>query len=215
MRVYSVPASAKFLSLEPAIWYGESQEKSSVLDKRYKSIAEEGVCRSSQSQYGPSPASSQLALSSFSVVTPFPVLFSDLDPFGHVNNLTYLRWCENARVEYLQRIEMWTDFPPSGAGPIIANVSCDYKAQVKHPDTVHVGSRAVRIGNSSLQMEHIVFSQERSAVVAFIRAAVVWIDYARGKPITIPADIRRRISDLEGWSDEGLAVAAAAGGAKS
>ena len=137
-------------------------------------------------------------LAAFPVVTTIPVLWSDEDAFGHVNNLTYLRWCENSRVEYLRRISMWTELPPRGVGPILASVKCDYKAQLKYPDTVSIGTRVGKIGNSSLQMEHIIVSQETNSVAAVIDSTIVLLDYQQGRPVTIPASFRRVIGDLEG-----------------
>ena len=90
------------------------------------------------------------ALAGFPVVTTFPVLWGDQDPFGHVNNLVYLRWCESVRVEYLERVGMWVPLPPQGVGPILASIHCDYKLPLNYPDTVHVGARVTRIGNSSM-----------------------------------------------------------------
>lgn len=139
-------------------------------------------------------------LAAFPVVTTIPILWGDEDAFGHVNNLTYLRWCESSRVDYLRRVSMWTELPPSGAGPILASLKCDYKAQLKYPDTVCIGTRVAKIGNSSFQMEHHVVSRDLKTVAAIIDSTLVLFDYKQGKPVRIPATIRRVIGDLEGNS---------------
>ena len=143
-------------------------------------------------------SSENLSLADFPVVTTIPILWGDEDAFGHVNNLTYLRWCESSRVDYLRRISMWIGLPPSGAGPILASMKCDYKAQLKYPDTVCIGTRVGRIGNSSFQMEHIVVSRELNVVAAIVDSTVVLYDYTENKPVTIPAEFRRIIGNLEG-----------------
>jgi acyl-CoA thioester hydrolase len=139
-------------------------------------------------------------LAGYPVVTTIPLLWGDEDAFGHVNNLIYLRWCETARVEYMLRTGMWVDLPPSGAGPILASVKCDYKAQLTYPDTVDVGTRIGAIKNSSFQMEHIVVSRNLGGVAAAVDSTLVWFDYGSGKSVTVPQEIRRVIAELQGKS---------------
>jgi acyl-CoA thioesterase FadM len=102
--------------------------------------------------------------------------------------------------DYLRRVSMWTELPPSGAGPILASLKCDYKAQLKYPDTVCIGTRVAKIGNSSFQMEHLVVSRELKTVAAIIDSTLVLFDYKQSKPVRIPATIRRVIGNLEGNS---------------
>ncbi len=136
-------------------------------------------------------------LDGFAVITSIPVLWGDEDAFGHVNNVVFLRWCEEARVVYLRRIASWTDMPAAGVGPIIAAVHCDYKAQLRYPDTVDIGTRVDRIGNSSIGMHHLIVSREQNIVVAEADSTVVLFDYGNARPVTVADDIRARIGDLE------------------
>jgi len=143
-----------------------------------------------------------ILLTGFPVVTTIPVLWGDQDAFGHVNNLACLRWSETARIEYLLRVEMFPALPPSGIAPILASIKCDYKAQVKYPDTIFAGARVTRIGNSSVQMEHLVVSQKQERAVALVDSTLVLLDYIHNKPVPIPAEIRKIIEDIEGRSFE-------------
>lgn len=142
-------------------------------------------------------ATSEL-LQDFPIVTPLTVLWGDQDALGHVNNTVYLRWCETARVVYLDRIGMLGVFVSVSRGPILASVSCDYRQPVKYPDSVHVGARVARIGNSSFIMEHRIVGQAVAAVVAEASSTLVFFDYKENRSIQLPDDLRRAISDLEG-----------------
>ncbi|MGA3259139.1 MAG: thioesterase family protein [Bryobacteraceae bacterium] len=138
------------------------------------------------------------ALAGFPVVTTFPVLWGDQDPFGHVNNLVYLRWCESVRVEYLERVGMWVPLPPQGVGPILASIHCDYKLPLNYPDTVHVGARVTRIGNSSVRMEHLIVSHKRDELAAAVDSTLVMLDYASGRSSSVSVEIRAKIAEIEG-----------------
>src|SRR5256885_557267 len=48
-----------------------------------------------------------MPLAQFKVVIDQPVAWGDMDSFGHVNNVVYFRYFENARVEYFRRIGWW------------------------------------------------------------------------------------------------------------
>ena len=138
------------------------------------------------------------ALAGFPVVVEIPLLWGDEDAFGHVNNVVYLRWCETARVEYLRRIGMWVALPPRGTGPILASIKCDYKMPLNYPDTVGVGARVARIGNSSIRMEHCIVSKALDTVAATADSTIVLLDYSANKTVHVPPEMRRIIAELEG-----------------
>ena len=125
-------------------------------------------------------------------------MWGDLDPFGHVNNLTYLRWAETARVDYLLRIGQFPDLPPAGVAPILASMKCDYRRVVNHPDTLLIGTRIPRIGNSSIQMIHRIVRQNLNEIAAEVDSTLVLLDYSVGRPVRVPDDTRKLIAELEG-----------------
>jgi len=54
-----------------------------------------------------------------------------------------------------------------------------------------------RIGNSSIRMEHCIVSKALDAVAATADSTIVLLDYGANKPVHVPAEIRRRIAELE------------------
>jgi acyl-CoA thioester hydrolase len=138
-------------------------------------------------------------LSGYPLVTTLPILWGDEDSFAHVNNLAYLRWCETARVEYMRRVAFWIDSqPPAGAGPILANLNCDYLLPLNFPDTVDIGTRVAAVGNSSIRMEQVVVSRTQRALAAKVQSTAVLLDYSIGRPVRVPDAIRAAIAELEG-----------------
>ena len=79
------------------------------------------------------------ALREFPVVKAVPVQWGDMDAFAHVNNTVYLRWFESARLAYFERLAVSTS--NRGVAPILASVSCRFRAPVTYPDVVHAGAR--------------------------------------------------------------------------
>lgn len=133
----------------------------------------------------------------FSVVIELPVLWSDQDAMGHVNNTVPVRWFESARLAYLEREGIEHLLADAGLGPILAAVSCNFRRQLHYPDRVLVGIRVVRIGRSSLTMEHAVWSRRLGALTADGDSTCVAIDYADGRSRPIPDTVRAAIARLE------------------
>ncbi len=134
------------------------------------------------------------ALSDFRTITSLPVQWGDMDAFGHVNNVVYIRWFESARIDLLNAIQSSVTMAAGGVGPILVSVKCDYKRQLHFPDTVHIGSRVSNMGKTSIDVEHKVYSQEQQAVVASGVSVLVVFDYDGNRPVRIPDDVRQQIA---------------------
>jgi len=126
-----------------------------------------------------------------------PVFWGDQDAFGHVNNLVYLGWAETARVDYLIKVGLWEMIDTLKIGPILASISCNYRKPVTYPDTVRVGTRVTRLGNSSFGMEHRIVSVTAGAVVAEVDSTLVVIDYRDGRPTPVPQSVRQAIEAFQ------------------
>lgn len=133
----------------------------------------------------------------FPVWITWPVQWGDQDAFGHVNNTVYLRWFESSRIEYSQRVGLAQVDASQRVAPILAAVSCNYRRQIRFPDTVHVGARIVRLGRSSMTMQHRVLSSANAELAAEGDCVVVTYDYLTKRPIPIPPELREAISRIE------------------
>lgn len=137
-------------------------------------------------------------LRDYPVVVSLAVEWGDQDTLGHVNNTVYLKWCETARVVYLEQIEMWQMIRAEGKGPIIAALNCNYLYPVTFPDTVQIGARVSKIGNSSFRMVHHVVSLKENRIVADSDTVIVFVEYKDSRSLRVPDSIREAVAQLEG-----------------
>lgn len=144
------------------------------------------------------PASIATRLPGFPIAIRLPVLWGDQDAFGHVNNTVFLRWFESARIEYIRQVTRVDAPSPDSAGLILASIQCDFRLPVNFPDLVVIGARVARIGNSSMRMEHAVWSETQQAQVAEGHSTIVVFDYAAGRSRPVPDEARAAIAALEG-----------------
>jgi acyl-CoA thioester hydrolase len=137
------------------------------------------------------------ALAEFPALFTVPVQWGDQDAFGHVNNVVYLRWFETIRIVYLQQGGLDPLLAAHRLGPILASVTCNYRRQLLYPDTITIGGRVTRLGRTSLQMVHAIYSHQQQAIVADGESVLVTFDYHDQKSIVIPLDVRQAIGRFE------------------
>jgi len=139
----------------------------------------------------------QNLLSPFPVIMEFPIAWGDMDAFSHVNNLTYIRHFESSRIAYFEKIEMLEYMELTGIGPILASVSCKFKAPLTYPDTVWIGASVIRIDEDRFTMHHRVVSQRLRKVAAEGEGVLVTYNYRKGVKVSVPDTIREKITLLQ------------------
>ena len=136
-------------------------------------------------------------LAGFPVVIDQPVDWGDMDAFGHVNNVAYFRYFENARIEYFRRIGWWACLSETGIGPIVGSTRARFRRPVKYPDTLRAGAKVLSIGADRLTFRHVLVSRATGEMVTEGDAVVVCIDYRANAKVPVPEELRRRIEALE------------------
>lgn len=147
-------------------------------------------------------------MNNWPIVTELPVLWGDMDDFGHVNNIIYLKWCETSRVELfreiwnLKSLKMQDIMEKEGMGPILANFNMNYKIPIQYPDMITVKTRITSIGNTSFGVGHELFSKtNKDKIVARGESVIVMIDYKSGKKSTIDDNNRSLLKQFFGGPD--------------
>jgi len=136
--------------------------------------------------------------SEYPSVISLPVLWGDMDAFQHVNNVASIRWFESSRIHLIEDPRLADAIRAQGGAPILATVTCNYRRQLRYPDTVHVGSRVSRIGNTSLTIQHAMVSEQHDAIVSDGHSVLVCFDYTTQRPIRVSDELRSAIERLQG-----------------
>jgi len=134
-------------------------------------------------------------LQDFPIQVKIPVAWGEMDSFGHVNNIYYLRYFETARIRFFEEIGLLQYLKERGIGPILAETSCRFRRPVFYPDTLTVGARIKSIGKTSFIMEFSVMS-DASGLAASGEARMVIYDYKASKKTDIPDHIKEKLSTL-------------------
>ncbi len=128
---------------------------------------------------------------------PIEIRYSDLDPQGHVNNARFLTYFEQARVQYLIHLGLFSrEQSFLEIGIIIAEAAITFKAPVYFGTQARVGVRVSRLGTKSMRMEYEMVDDE-GIVYATGSSAIVTFDYKTHATIPIPDSWREIISKFE------------------
>ena len=132
-----------------------------------------------------------------------PVQWGDMDSFQHVNNVSYLRWFESARIAYFERAGILERMASERVGPILARQTIDYRLPLQYPDTLRVATTVIKLGKTSFTMGLRMRSRAQGrAIAAEGESVVVMMDYRAGRKIQLWEELRRRIEELEASAPE-------------
>ena len=117
------------------------------------------------------------------------VRWGDMDSFKHVNNAQYLRYLEEARVQWLASIQGIT--LGDRISPVLASSNVNYRQSIEWPSDIAIELSIERIGNSSLAMGHrMVAADDASVLYSDGSVVMVWIDTQTGKSVPLPEAVR-------------------------
>jgi acyl-CoA thioester hydrolase len=130
---------------------------------------------------------------------PIEVRYGDLDPQGHVNNAKYLTYFEQARVNYLIQLGLFSrDQSFMEIGVVIADIHIAYHAPIHYDDNIKVGVKTIKLGGKSVVLDQCVMSTDTGKTMAEGKVVMVTFDYKDLKSIPVPVEWKNRISEFEG-----------------
>jgi len=124
-----------------------------------------------------------------------------MDAYGHVNNAIFLRYLEEARIDFLS-----LRGKESKQGSVVARHEIDYKRQLVHrPDPVDIELWVTEIRAASFTVTYEVKDED----LVYVRAltVVVPFDFETQRPRRITSEEREF---LEGYRDDAVEEAVAA-----
>ena len=126
--------------------------------------------------------------------THIAVRWGDMDAMGHVNNATYFRYMETARIDWFRSIGCVPD--AQGEGPVIVNAFCNFIRQFEYPDEVLLKMYVSDPGRTTFEswatMEKVA---EPGVVCAAGGATTIWVNFPQQKAVGLPDWIRAIVSD--------------------
>jgi acyl-CoA thioester hydrolase len=129
------------------------------------------------------------------LTVPMPLRWGDMDAQGHVNNVQYFRYTEQARIEWFDR------FAPErhreGRGPVVAQTGCRFIRSIVYPATIEVLVYCAVPGRSSFRHRYVIRDIAQPELrYAEGEAVMVWVDHATQKSTPLPDWVRANLPSV-------------------
>lgn len=122
-----------------------------------------------------------------------PIRWGDMDALGHVNNAAYFTYMEQVRVGWLASVGAEALGPGAREGSVIVNACCTFNKSITYPATLRVQIHGGAPGRTSFESYYTLQDADTHVVYATGTARVVWVNYASGRAIPLPAFVRRHL----------------------
>ncbi|MFI0719941.1 acyl-CoA thioesterase [Streptomyces sp. NPDC021224] len=127
-----------------------------------------------------------------------PLRWGDMDAYGHVNNVVFLRYLEEARIDFMFRLAPGEGSASFTGGSVVARHEIDYLRPLVHRhEPVVVETWVTHISAASMTVAYEVKDEE----TVYARATTVVVPYnlAAGRPRRITPEER---AFLEKYRDD-------------
>jgi acyl-CoA thioester hydrolase len=122
--------------------------------------------------------------------------WQDNDVYGHVNNVEYYSFFDTAINSWL--IEQGgLDIHAGSTIGLCAESSCRFLGPLVFPETISVGLRVAKVGNSSVRYELAIFAEDAEEPAAEGWFVHVFVDRDNRRPEPIPEPLAAALRRLE------------------
>ncbi|WP_329457839.1 acyl-CoA thioesterase [Streptomyces sp. NBC_01497] len=123
-----------------------------------------------------------------------PLRWADMDAFGHVNNVVFLRYLEEARIDFMFRLAPGDGSASFSGGSVVARHEIDYKLPLVHryePVPIELWVTEVKAASLTVAYEVKDVASEDGPERVYVRASTVVV------PFDLDAQRPRRITAEE------------------
>ncbi len=126
------------------------------------------------------------------------VRWSEIDGYGHLNNIAYFSYFEAGRTRYI--LDAFSKDALNGKHPLHVMVNCtmNFRSEVHFPSQVDIGIAISAVGTTSYTMSCGMFLAQTDVLVADGTGVLVLVDPAFKRPMAVPEEIIHRFEEREG-----------------
>ncbi|MDD3477650.1 MAG: thioesterase family protein [Candidatus Izemoplasmatales bacterium] len=112
--------------------------------------------------------------------------YYETDQMGIIHHSNYIRWFEEARVDFLDQIGFsYKKATEHGIDFAVLSVECQYKSMVKYGDTVAIETKIAEVSKTRIKLEYIIRDHMTQELRAIGSSSHCWYDNAKQKPVSL------------------------------
>ncbi len=121
------------------------------------------------------------------------VRFGDCDAMRHVNNVAYLTFFEDARIQYVRQLLGDDPIARGDFGFIFAECKINYRAPAFFGEEIRTYVRPGEVARSSLRIEFAMHAAGDDRLLAEGYGVLVGYDYAAGRSRPLPESLKAQL----------------------
>ena len=131
--------------------------------------------------------------------TKIEIAWGDMDAFGHVNNVSYLKYFETARAKYFSELSLWSSHgvTVSSGAMVLTNIDVNYRKQIRFPHTLVVTISIVSMSLRGFTINCTMWNEADECVLD-AKAQLVWFNFSLNKISSLPQQFKEVVSAFEG-----------------
>ncbi len=119
-----------------------------------------------------------------------------LDVYQHVNNARYLEFLEEARWEWLEKMDAFQWMIENHLAFVVVNININYRRPAVLGDVLCITSRLMQLNGKSGVIAQDIMLQEEGSAIADATLTFVCIDLRTQKALPVEGELRTRMESL-------------------
>lgn len=124
--------------------------------------------------------------------------WSELDYFGHVNNVSFFKYIQAARVNYWDQIGITQQHLDTNIGPMLASCNCDFKLPLFYPGNCSIITGLAFIKTTSFGFHHKILNA-KGQLAAEAKDVMVMYDFNKNEKVEITEALRNKFYVFENF----------------
>lgn len=118
--------------------------------------------------------------------------WSELDLFGHVNNVAFHKYAQTARLNYVDAIGLMKLHQIHNIGFMVAETNCQFKKELLFPGNINIQTQIDFVKNTSFALQHTM-TNDAGELVAIAKDVLVVFDFNKKEKEIIPHIIKEKM----------------------
>ena len=121
--------------------------------------------------------------------------WSEMDMYGHVNNVAYFKYIQAARVSFWEQVGIIKSYEQSKVGPILLSASCNFIKPLFYPGNIIISTTVEFLKNTSFGLRHRIFNEQKD-LAADAQDVIVYFDFNKNEKVHIAGELRNRLATM-------------------
>lgn len=119
--------------------------------------------------------------------------WSEMDLFGHINNVSYFKYLQASRVNLWENTGMNAYFMDHNLGPALAKTECRFLKPLFYPGTIRIECFVKQIRTTSFALHHFIYN-DKGELCAEGEDVIVFFDYKSHKKVPLTDELKTQLT---------------------